>query len=99
VFIFVVREFVTQGGGEGRGEGFVCLCGLVVVPSVLWATGSCVVRKHTPYLRLVASGEWRVATGFISPPKFCFTPEPVYLNTKRRRQSSVPFSGHSSRAV
>ena len=54
----------------------------------------CVSTPHTS-----ASGDWRVATGFISPPKFCFTPEPVYLDTKRRRQSSVPFSGHSSRAV
>ena len=32
-------------------------------------------------------------TGF-SPPKFSFTPEPVCLDTERRRQSTVPFSGH-----
>jgi hypothetical protein len=38
----------------------------------------------------------QVARGykFFSPPKFSFTPEPVYLNTKRRRQSSVPLSSH-----
>jgi hypothetical protein len=34
-----------------------------------------------------------LAYGF-SPPKFCFTSEPVCLDTERRRQSSVPFSGH-----
>ena len=31
---------------------------------------------------------------FISPPKFCFAPEPVFLYAERRRQRSVPFSGH-----
>jgi hypothetical protein len=31
---------------------------------------------------------------FFSPPKFCFTPEPVCLDTERRRPPPVPFSGH-----
>ena len=54
------------------------------------AIGLGVVRKHTPFIRLVARGD-----RFISPPKFCFTPEPVCLDTERRRPPSVPFSGHA----
>jgi hypothetical protein len=43
-------------------------------------------------------GEWLGAIGyrFFSPPKFSFTPEPVCLDTERRRQSSVPLSSHLS---
>ena len=46
----------------------------------------------------LAGGERLLAGGnkFYSPPKFCFTPEPVCLDTKRRRQSSVPLSSHVS---
>ena len=58
------------------------LCGSVVLPLCyrLLATGSCVVRKHTP-CRGEGLWAWRglVALGyrFLAPPKFCFTPEPV----------------------
>jgi len=49
--------------------------------------------------RLTLFGATRRYTEFFSPPKFCFAPEPVCLDTERRRQSSVPFSGHLSRAI
>lgn len=57
---------------------------------------------RTPFLRWLGLVSYHAerdvglfgATRFFSPPKFCFTPEPVCLDTERRRQSSVPFSGH-----
>jgi hypothetical protein len=41
-------------------------------------------------------GAGGVGLQVFSPPKFSFTPEPVCLDTERRRPPSVPFSGHLS---
>jgi hypothetical protein len=75
-----------QGGGCGglrRGRGLVsvrrCFMGWVYTVG-FWLP--------------LNSGGRRLATKVYSPPKFSFTPEPVYLDTERRRQSTVPFSGH-----
>lgn len=51
-----------------------------------------------PMLSLALVLRWREPTVF-SPPKFCFTSEPVCLDTERRRTPTVPFSGHLSHAI
>lgn len=79
-------------GGGGRREGGGGLCrgwGLVFVPPGFMGW----VYVVGFWLTFGSGGE-RLATRFHSPPKFSFTPEPVCLDTKRRRQSTVPFSGH-----
>lgn len=78
LFAGCLLEFAGRGGRVGAG-------GFVSVPQ------GCGVGLNGWYLR---TPFLRWATEFFSPPKFCFTPEPVCLNTERRRQSSVPFSGH-----
>lgn len=79
--------FVPHRGGRwGWGAGF----GVLLLVRSVGVGGLCVCALAHP-LHVV-----QVARGykFFSPPKFSFTPEPVYLNTKRRRQSSVPLSSH-----
>ena len=69
MFIFVVRGAVHAG--REAGWGFVCLCGSVVcfcASRLLRVGGVCALAHPIPQ---------RVANSFISPPKFCFTPEPV----------------------
>ncbi len=109
MFIFVVgSRGVCLGAsflhGEGGGVGggvcvFVKVSGVRFCAHGLLATGSCVVRKHTP-----CRGEgllaWRglVASGyrFLAPPSSLLRLNPSVLYTERRRPPSVPFSGHLS---
>lgn len=92
VLIFVAG---SQGGGRVEAGGFVS------VP-LGHGVGLNGWYLYTPFLRWLGLVSYHAerdvglfgSTRFFSPPKFCFTPEPVCLNTKRRRQSSVPFSGH-----
>lgn len=80
---FCGREVGSGGGGLRAGGSRPRFCA-----SWFYGVGVCGW--------LLASFELRLATRLFSPPKFSFTPEPVYLDTKRRRQSTVPFSGHVS---
>lgn len=87
-------------GGEGVGGGvLVIFCaapGRACSRSRVSISGS-----NRTYVRALGQRAYarRQAFDLFSPPKFCFTPEPVCLDTERRRPPSVPFSGHSSHAI
>ena len=82
-------------GGRGGVVRFVSV--LWWVAPVVW--GVVVCREQPSVARALGQRAYARRQAFISPPKFCFAPEPVCLDTERRRQSSVPFSGHLFRAI
>jgi hypothetical protein len=98
-----VFSFLWRGGrrgGQGGGCGAasrprLCASWFYGVGVYGWLLASFELRWSAvgSYHALRDVGVVQSTTGF-SPPKFSFTPEPVYLNTERRRQSTVPFSGH-----
>jgi hypothetical protein len=97
------RRRVTQGGREGRwGVGRGCWLSSVlrwVGPVLEVVCVEPVATERSEGARTTERMRRRQALDLFSPPKFCFTPEPVCLDTERRRPSSVPFSGHYSRAI
>jgi len=83
----------SLGGGEGVGVDVWLLCS--------WVSWVGVVCVFTTHVAVGLGHGFRVGglvgyTNVFSPPKFSFTPEPVCLDTERRRPPPVPFSGHVS---
>jgi hypothetical protein len=87
-FLLVAPCIAGKGGGEGGGRG-LCGCagfGCLLLCHGPWATGSCVVRKHTPFIRLVARGD-----RFISPPSSLLRLNPSVSIPKEGDHHRSPF--------